>query len=197
MREKEFSTYSRVSVYMVTWNLGGYSPPPNLNVKNLFDFGKNPTPDVVVVGFQEYIELKATNILSKQQGRIVIPLWINLILKTLNLFDSYIIVAHRDLVGLLILVFAKKEISKRIVQVETDKVKTGMGGKLGNKGSVIVKLNIDDTSLCFINCHLEPSVKNLENRLEHLVDIHQKAFQKEELGKRRVLIQFNIIFNIE
>lgn len=33
-------------------------------------------------------------------------------------------------------------------------VKTGMGGRHGNKGGILARFVIDDTSLCFINCHL-------------------------------------------
>lgn len=64
-REKEFSSYSAVNAYVVTWNLGGYTPPPNLDIRNLFNFGIKPTPDVIVVGFQEYVKLKAANLVSK------------------------------------------------------------------------------------------------------------------------------------
>ena len=33
-------------------------------------------------------------------------------------------------------------------------VKTGMGGRHGNKGGILARFVIDDTSICFINCHL-------------------------------------------
>lgn len=30
-----------------------------------------------------------------------------------------------------------------------------MRGQLGNKGAVVIKLNVDDASFCFTVCHLE------------------------------------------
>lgn len=38
--------------------------------------------------------------------------------------------------------------------MRTSKVKTGFGGNSGNKGSVAIRFNFDDSSLSFINCHL-------------------------------------------
>ena len=184
-REKEFATYSKVSVYIVTWNLGGYILNQNLDLKPLFNFRGNEAPDFVVVGFQEYIELNASAVLSST-GKASILQWIELIIKTLKEHDTYILVSARDLVGLLLMVFVKEKSSKNLLQVDTDKVKTGIAGKIGNKGAVICKLHVHDTSLCFVNCHLDPHAKNLEDRLANLVDIHQKAFQEEGLGKRKV-----------
>lgn len=62
---------------------------------------------------------------------------------------------HKDLVGIFLVVFVKKILIERITKVDVDEVKTGLiGGKLGNKGAVLIRMYIDDTSFLFINCHL-------------------------------------------
>ncbi len=67
----------------------------------------------------------------------------------------------RDLVGIFIAVFVKRQLQEHITKVDTDEVKTGLiGGKLGNKGAVLVRLCIDDSSFLIINCHLESGEKN-------------------------------------
>lgn len=172
----------------MTWNLGGYVIDQNLDLQGLFDFRNHPTPDLVIIGLQELVELKAASLMSNQEKENVI-LWRNKILSTLKKIDNYIFVADVCLFGLGQLVFAKQTFSKRIFKVETDKVKTGMGGTIGNKGGVVVKFNVDDTSFCFINCHLEPSVKNVEQRLNSLQEIHKRAFQQEGVGKRKVILE--------
>ena len=67
-------------------------------------------------------------------------------------------------------------------KVATDAVKFGL---LSNRGSVVYKLFIDDTSFCFINCHLESGSKNLSSRISNIKDIHTKAFQIEGVGKKK------------
>jgi len=49
--------------------------------------------------------------------------------------------------------------------VETDLVKVGFGGAAGNKGAVVVRFNVFDSSICLMNCHLE-SGGNVQPRLQ-------------------------------
>ena len=186
-REKEFSTYESINVYVVTWNLAGCPLNPLVDFLDLFNPRGNLPPDLVVIGFQEYIELSATSVVLANQGKELILQYIEIMKETLGKFEKYIMVSARELVGLLVLVFVKQSHSNRIQHVDTEKVKTGLSGNFGNKGAVLVKLNYDDTSLCFVNCHLEHDAKNLSERTNSLNDIHQKAFQEEGLGKRRVM----------
>ena len=79
--------------------------------------------------------------------------------------EDYILIKKRDLVGIFMAVFVKRNLKDRITKVDTDEVKTGLiGGKLGNKGAVLVRLCIDDTSFLIINCHLESGEKNFNER---------------------------------
>lgn len=55
--------------------------------------------------------------------------------------------------------------------MRTIKVKTGYGGQSGNKGSVAIRLNFNDTSLAFINCHLTSGQKKVSERLEDLREV--------------------------
>jgi phosphatidylinositol-3,4,5-trisphosphate 5-phosphatase 2 len=58
------------------------------------------------------------------------------------------------MVGQLILLFSKDEIKHRFSYICTSKVKTGLGGSGGNKGSVAIRFSFDDTTFGFMNCHL-------------------------------------------
>ena len=52
------------------------------------------------------------------------------------------------------IVFAKDEIIPRITKIEIDDVKCGVKQYFGNKGGVVIKMFVDDTSICFSNVHL-------------------------------------------
>ena len=63
-----------------------------------------------------------------------------------------LLVAHQ-LVGTTVSVFVRADFMNSIRQVEIASKKTGMGGMVGNKGSVAVKLNVLGANLCFVSSH--------------------------------------------
>ncbi len=166
--------------------MAGNEPSSSLNLDELFNFEGNSVPDLVIFNLQEYIELNAANVVVGPTSDSRISLWKKIVYENLQKFGSFVFVRHQQLVGILILVFARSEIKHKINRVETDVVKTGLGGNLGNKGAAIVKMYVNDTSFCFINCHLESGTKANNTRLSNISDIHQKAFQQEGVGKKKV-----------
>ena len=52
------------------------------------------------------------------------------------------------------LIFVKSSEKPNISDVAKISVKTGMGGRYGNKGAILARFVIDDSSICFLNCHL-------------------------------------------
>jgi len=70
----------------------------------------------------------------------------------------------------------KKSIASRLNTLEFDIIKLGVGGKFGNKGAILVKININHSSLCFINVHLESGQKINKARVNNINDIHNMAF---------------------
>lgn len=69
--------------------------------------------------------------------------------------EDYILVVSEDLVGCHIILVTKKGINHRLTDIATSKVKLGFSGKMGNKGATLIRFYYEDTSFCFINCHLE------------------------------------------
>lgn len=74
----------------------------------------------------------------------------------------------KDLVGIFMVMFVKEPFVKRIKRLESEEVKTGLGGKLGNKGCVIIRFTVDDSNICLINSHLESGLKNSMDRLKNI-----------------------------
>lgn len=184
-REKEYAKYEEISVFLTTWNVGNFVPPATFNFMPLFDFEDKQSPDIVAIGLQEHIELSASNVVVGNDESIDF-IWQELLLKTLRNIDKYIVVHKEILVGILLIIFIKEHLRDRLNNLDVDVVKTGLAGTLGNKGAVVMKFNIDDSSLCFINCHMEAGGKQNNVRLANLIDFHQKAFQQGALGKRPV-----------
>jgi len=192
-REKDFSAYDDVSVMVASWNVAGFVPTSGFDMSSLFNTEGNPAPDVIVVGLQEYIVTSASSMVMSA-GKEGINLWQDTILSNLKFLDKYDFVREKHLQGMLLLIFAKEKMRDRITKVEADVVKTGGGGYVGNKGATLIKLFIDDSSFCFINCHIEPGPGSTANntRLLNLIDIHQRAFQAGNIGRSTELRMNNL-----
>ena len=69
--------------------------------------------------------------------------------------QEYVYVAGENLVGIHIGLFTKKGINHQLTDIAMTKVKLGFSGKVGNKGACGIRFLYEDTSFCFLNCHLE------------------------------------------
>ncbi|KAL1967695.1 hypothetical protein VTN77DRAFT_2952 [Rasamsonia byssochlamydoides] len=68
---------------------------------------------------------------------------------------GYQLVAESQLVGLLLLVYAAPNVAPTISSVSSTSVGTGAMGYLGNKGAVVTRIVLGETTrLVFVNCHL-------------------------------------------
>ncbi|XP_064961855.1 type IV inositol polyphosphate 5-phosphatase 7-like [Musa acuminata AAA Group] len=68
-------------IFVSTWNVGGKSPPKNLNLEEWIH--ASPPADIYVLGFQEIVPLNAGNVLGAEDN-VPAKKWLSLIRKTLN-----------------------------------------------------------------------------------------------------------------
>ena len=71
-------------------------------------------------------------------------------------------VFHEDV---FILVFSTKKMMQNVTNVQLEGVKFSVVKQLSKKGAVIIKLDIFDTTICFINCHLTSDINNTDYRV--------------------------------
>ena len=78
------------------------------------------------------------------------------------------------------ILFINEKWKNSLRSVHKDTVKTGMGGQFGNKGGVVIRINIYDTSLCFTCAHLAAGQSKVKERIDDFCQIHKKAFQQNK-----------------
>ncbi|TMW64264.1 hypothetical protein Poli38472_012886 [Pythium oligandrum] len=71
---------------------------------------------------------------------------------TQHLGEQYVLVAKVELLEMRLLVFVHSK--HRVSGIEKHSIATGLGSVIGNKGGLILKLVLHNTSLCFVSCHL-------------------------------------------
>lgn len=78
--------------------------------------------------------------------------------------EGYAPTHTESLVGLLSIVFVRDGLRASVKDISTASVKRGMGGRYGNKGGIASRLVVDDTSICWINCHLAAGQRHVRQR---------------------------------
>ena len=81
-----------------------------------------------------------------------------------NAKAQYVLLRADQLVGTALIVLVKTSIAPRVKNVEAATKKTGLNGMAGNKGAVAIRLELDDSSFCFITAHFAAGHSNFEQR---------------------------------
>ncbi|KAI1982433.1 hypothetical protein LOZ53_000141 [Ophidiomyces ophidiicola] len=168
----DYCKFREISTAIVTWNIGA-TVPGNLPNSNFIAEAIHPEdpPDILVFGFQELVDLENKKITAKsflkgnkrkdheaenvsRQYRVWRDHLALCIREFMPLDTSYVLLHTASLIGLFSCVFVKQDERQRITNVNASEIKRGMGGLHGNKGALVLRFIIDDSSLCFINCHL-------------------------------------------
>ena len=138
-------------------------------------------PDIVAVGFQEIVDLNAVNVAVDSKAAQRSAVWQDQIHKTLNARTPYVLVAEVHLVGMLLCVFALDKHKASVSRVHTATVGVGVMGMMGNKGGVCVRMQIYDSTVCFVCSHLAAHRENVDGRNADFASIVAKT--SFEIGK--------------
>ncbi|KAJ5104344.1 hypothetical protein NUU61_001691 [Penicillium alfredii] len=182
-KDVEFCTFREIRTVIVTWNAGA-STPGSVRTSDFIRDAVNPEdpPEIVVFGFQELVDLENKKITAKslllgskkkengekehmsRQYRV----WIDHLTRTLHecmpLEESYVLLHSANMIGLFTCVFVKHKERHNIRSLSASEIKRGMGGLHGNKGALVLRFVLDDSSMCFVNCHLAAGQTQTANR---------------------------------
>ena len=165
-----------ITAAVLTWNAGATKPGYLQHTKEDDNFfreylsGRDP-PDVFVFGFQELVDLEDKKVTAKsffkskkkdtnEQDHMShqYRAWRDHLTRCLQDFmptdTNYVLLHNASLVGLFTCIFVKSTLRNSIKHVHAAEVKRGMKGYHGNKGALVVRMVLDDSSMCFLNCHL-------------------------------------------
>ena len=121
------------------------------------DPGAQPRDDEIglyVLGLQEIVDVTSVNEAIKPYTD---PAAANRYKTELEyvLPPNYTLVAERQLIGMLLLIYASPSVAPEVSSVSTTSVGTGLMGYMGNKGAVTARIVLgESTRLVFINSHL-------------------------------------------
>jgi hypothetical protein len=174
-RDAEYCEFRELSARVMTWNAGAVKPT-TLRQSGDRDFlrdivePENP-PDILVFGFQELVDLENKKITAKsffkkkkqkensehEHMSHQYRAWKDHLVRVLDEHaprENYVLLHTANLVGLFTCVFVKSSERNNIRDVSAAEIKLGFSGRVGNKGALVVRFLLDDSSLCLINCHL-------------------------------------------
>ncbi|XP_036727622.1 synaptojanin-2 isoform X4 [Balaenoptera musculus] len=128
--------------------------------------------DIFAVGFEEMVELSAGNIVNASTTNR--KMWGEQLQKAISRSHRYILLTSAQLVGVCLYIFVRPYHVPFIRDVAIDTVKTGMGGKAGNKGAVAIRFRFHSSSFCFVCSHLTAGQSQVKERNEDYREITQR-----------------------
>ncbi|KAH9266737.1 hypothetical protein BASA84_000989 [Batrachochytrium salamandrivorans] len=168
-REMQFSDYSKLKLFIGTWNVNGRlateSLVPWLGSKDEED------PDMYILGFQEADLSTEVYIIGNKSLKE--EEWSSAIETALlaSRTEKYIKIASKQLIGMLMIVFIRRSLYPFLHDVVTESVGTGILGMMGNKGAVGIRLKLFDSYLCFVNAHLAADTSMVDRRNQDYQEI--------------------------
>ena len=140
--------------------------------------------DIYAIGFQEIVDLNPTNVVldgSKTIERA--EYWLE---KTRQCLEetgvTFTLLMEQHLVGILLLVFVKEVLAPHVRHIRGAVTATGVLGVMGNKGGVCIRMNLYDSTICFVCAHLAASRNNVSGRNSDTAQILDRSiFPPDEL----------------
>ena len=151
-------TSNKLSIFSTTWNVGGCKVP------NSYNNWLNKDHDLYVICLEECNK-------TEQWSSTILSYLANHINHKDDDINPYVIVSSVRLWEIVIFIIIKRQYTPFISHIEGTTVACGAGGLAGNKGGVIVSMQLFESKLCFVGCHLAARAERLLQRNENILKI--------------------------
>ena len=199
----DYCTFDEIKTVVMTWNAGASTPSTLRHQEKGIDLFREiiqvqSPPDILVFGFQELVDLEDKKLTAKSlfkgskkkdsgeadhmshQYRAWRDFLVQLLDDNMPASETYYLLHTASMVGLFTCIFVRAPLRPRVRNLGAAEVKRGLGGLHGNKGSIMVRFILDNSSLCFINCHLAAGQSQTINRNNDITAILESAVLPNE-----------------
>ncbi|BBH07339.1 Endonuclease/exonuclease/phosphatase family protein [Prunus dulcis] len=167
-KEHVYTRTDNVRILIGTWNVG----QGRASQDSLKSWLGSVVPDVgiVVVGLQEvemgagFLAMSAAKETVGLEGSSVGHWWLDNIGKALEEGRTFERMGSRQLAGLLISLWVRKNLRTHVGDIDAGAVPCGFGRAIGNKGGVGLRIRVYDRIMCFVNCHLAAHLEAVNRR---------------------------------
>ena len=187
-RQKEFTAYKTMTVFFGTWNVNGQDPTFPLEQWLVCN---DVHPDIYCIGFQE-LDLSASALMLGDKSQA--SPWHTAIKSALKYVGDYVFIEQKQLVGVLLCVYAKAEHRHKITDIQCDLTPVGIMGVMGNKGGVAIRFNLCDSTFCVVNSHLNAHANNVVRRNQDFYDISHRIAFKGDNGSQITMFDHDFLF---
>ncbi|EOA29354.1 hypothetical protein CARUB_v10025640mg [Capsella rubella] len=168
-KERTYAQTDSVRILIGSWNVGQGKASHDALMSWLGSVASDV--GILVVGLQEvemgagFLAMSAAKeSVGGNEGSTIGQYWIDTIGKTLDEKAVFERMGSRQLAGLLISLWVRKNLRTHVGDIDVAAVPCGFGRAIGNKGGVGLRIRVFDRIMCFINCHLAAHLEAVNRR---------------------------------
>jgi len=183
----------KLVIHVGTFNAG--SNPPDFDFSDWIEGHDETVPDIYIFGLQEISLTEGSNLMFRKdlirtRNKSVSDdeiAWTDAMLKVLNKKGAdYVRVDSLRLFSTVLMIFAKKNVNAMMSENLSTVVPTGdfkfrgipiIMEKFPNKGGVVIRLKILETTLCIVTAHFAPHQELTDDRHEDYKQICKRGFK--------------------
>ncbi|XP_074587018.1 type I inositol polyphosphate 5-phosphatase 13-like [Curcuma longa] len=187
-KDQSYTKFENLKILAGTWNVGQERASPDSLMSWLGTAASQV--GLVVVGLQEvemgagFLAMSAAKESVGIEGSANGQWWLDAIGNALGERTSFQRIGSRQLAGLIIAAWARKNLQSHIGDVDAAAVPCGFGRTIGNKGAVGLRMRVYGRIICFVNCHFAAHLEAVSRRNADFDHVYRTmAFSRSTTGQ--------------